>query len=91
MTEALPEVSTKLFGHTDALTDMLAQLAEGKLAHGWLISGARGTGKATLATHFARSVLSGEEPAYILPDHPVFRRVAARSHADLLVVEPKFD
>jgi DNA polymerase-3 subunit delta' len=91
MSESEPRLSPKLHGHGEALAQMLADFNEGTLAHGWLISGARGTGKATLAYHFARAALSGEMPEFISPDHPVFRRVAALSHADLLVVEPKYD
>lgn len=86
-----PRITEKLHGHGEALAGMLADWKEGTLAHGWLISGARGIGKATLAYHFARAVLSGEEPQYLTPEHKVFRRVAAGSHTDLLVVEPKFD
>lgn len=91
MSELEPRLSEKLFGHQEALAQMLGDWREGTLAHGWLISGARGTGKATLAYHFARAVLAGEEPEFLTPEHKVFRRVAALSHADLLVVEPKFD
>lgn len=91
MSEAEPRQSEKLYGHGEALAKMLADWREGTLAHGWLISGAKGTGKATLAYHFARAVLSGEDPEYITSEHKVFRRVVAGSHADLLVVEPKFD
>ncbi len=91
MSEWEPRFSEKLYGHTEALAAMLSDWREGTLAHGWLISGAKGTGKATLAYHFARAVLSGDAPEYITSEHKVFRRVAALSHADLLVVEPKFD
>lgn len=66
----------------------------GKLHHAWLLSGARGIGKATLAFRFARYVLaagpeteSDEAPLYLAPDDPVFRRVASGGHADLLTVE----
>ena len=86
-----PRITEKLYGHQEALAQMLADWRAGTLAHGWLISGAKGTGKATLAYHFARAVLAGEAPEFIDTEHKVFRRVAAGSHADLLVVEPKFD
>lgn len=86
-----PRSSEKLYGHQAALAQLVADWKDGTLAHGWLITGAKGTGKATLAYHFARAILAGEEPEFITADHKVFRRVAALSHADLLVVEPKFD
>ena len=66
----------------------------GKLHHAWLLSGARGIGKATLAFRFARYVLAASPetesdgaPLYLAPDHPVFRRVASGGHADLLTLE----
>lgn len=91
MNGAGPRHSEMLVGHQAALDAMLSGWRAGRLAHGWLISGARGTGKATLAYHFARAVLSGDAPEDLSPQHPVFRRVAAGSHTDLLVVEPVFD
>ena len=64
--------------------------------HAWLITGPEGIGKATLAYRFARRLLAGlpDDPAAGLaldPSHPVFRRVAAASHADLLSVERAWD
>ena len=62
--------------------------------HAWLITGAPGIGKATLAYRFARRLLAGVHPGDslgIAPASPVFRRVAAASHADLLTVEREWD
>jgi DNA polymerase-3 subunit delta' len=62
--------------------------------HAWLITGPDGVGKATLAFRFARRLLAGLSDADTLaldPAHPVFRRVAAGSHADLLTVERAYD
>ena len=55
--------------------------------HAWLIVGPEGVGKATLAYHFARMVLAeaGERQS-IDREHPVFRKVAALSHPNLLVI-----
>lgn len=89
MTEHSPKTATALFGHDEAESVLLRGLAEGKLAHGWIISGPPGIGKATLAYRFARTLLAGEEG--ISENHPVFRRIVAGSHADMLVVEPLFD
>ncbi|NBO18875.1 MAG: DNA polymerase III subunit delta', partial [Proteobacteria bacterium] len=86
-----PRHSTKLMGHGQALSQLVEQWQGGKLAHGWLITGPKGIGKATLAYHFARALLAGEEPEFVGEGHPVFRRVAAGSHTDLLVIEPLFD
>lgn len=89
MDELTPRTNSVLFGHDAAETSLFTDYESGKLAHGWLITGPQGIGKATLAYRFARTLLSGEKN--IGAEHPVFRRIAAESHMDLLVVEPAFD
>lgn len=91
MAELTPRTNTALFGHDEAEATLLQDLTSGRLAHGWIISGPRGIGKATLAYRFARSLLAGEHPADMDSNHPVFLRVAAGSHVDLLVMEPLYD
>ena len=57
--------------------------------HAWLLVGPEGIGKATLAYRFARSVLAevrAELRTAIDREHPVFRKVAALSHPNLLVI-----
>jgi len=78
-----PRTNTALFGHDEAQALLMQDFASGKLAHGWIISGPRGIGKATLAYKFARALLGGGEGAH--------RRMIAGSHADLLVVEQAYD
>ena len=86
---ASPKTNPLLIGHEAALALLMQGLTEGKLAHGWILSGAEGIGKATLAYRFARTLLSGKTE---LDEHdPIFKRVAAGSHSDLLVIEPLFD
>lgn len=94
-----------LYGHAAAERALLDAYLGGRLPHAWLLCGARGIGKATLAFRFARFVLSqgGEgggglfgaaaPPASLglASDHPVFRRVASGGHADLLTVERQVD
>jgi DNA polymerase III subunit delta' len=91
MSELSPRSNTQLYGHAEAESQLLRDYASGKLAHGWLLSGPRGIGKATLAYRFARTLLTGEAPEEIHAEHPVFRRMVAGSHADMLVIEPKYD
>ena len=64
--------------------------ASGRLHHAWLITGTEGIGKATLAYRLARALLAGRGPGDDLqmdPADPVFRRVAAGTHAGLMTVE----
>jgi DNA polymerase-3 subunit delta' len=85
-----PRANPLLLGHEAAEAAAAAAMRGGRLHHAWLISGPAGIGKATFAFRFARRLLAGmpEGPSLELPEgHPVFRRVAAASHADLLTVE----
>jgi DNA polymerase-3 subunit delta' len=65
-----------------------------RLHHAWLITGPDGVGKATLAYRFARRLLAGlrdGEDLSVPESHPVFRRIAAGAHADLLTIEREWD
>ena len=85
-----PRANPLLLGHAEAEATILDAIRAGRMHHAWLITGPEGVGKATLAYRFARRLLAGrpvEESLALDPGHPVFRRVAAGSHADLLTVE----
>lgn len=86
-----PRTNTQLFGHEQTEAMLLRDLAAGKLAHGLIFSGQRGIGKATLAYRFARALLSGRGDMQLPPEHPIFHRIVANSHADLLVIELLYD
>jgi DNA polymerase-3 subunit delta' len=87
-----PRENDRLIGHVPAQTAILEALRGGRLHHAWLISGADGVGKATLAYRFARRLLAGGGKTLdMAPSDPVFRRVAAGTHADLLTVEREWD
>jgi DNA polymerase III subunit delta' len=70
-------------------------MRSGRMHHAWLVTGPDGVGKATLAYRFARRLLAGTptdaDTLALEPTHPVFRRVAASAHADLLTVELTYD
>ena len=53
-----PRENPDLIGHEEAEASLAAAVASGRLAHGWLITGPRGIGKATLAFRFARYLLA---------------------------------
>ena len=92
-----PRTTAVLFGHTGAESALLAAYRSGRVPHAFLIVGARGIGKATLAYRMARFVLAHPNPAAaeveaasslaVDPEHPVARRVAAQAQGDLLVLE----
>jgi DNA polymerase-3 subunit delta' len=79
-----PREVDRLFGHEAALSEFAEALKSGRMHHAWLIVGPEGIGKATLAYRFARSVLADGED--VTRQHPVFRKVAALSHPNLLVI-----
>jgi DNA polymerase III subunit delta' len=89
-----PRANPTLLGHETAEATLVEALRAGRLHHAWLITGPEGVGKATLAFRFARRLLAGtpdDDTLALNPAHPVFRRVKAGSHADLLTVERGFD
>ena len=93
----LPRSTAVLYGHGEAERALLDAYRGGRLPHAWLISGAAGIGKATLAYRMARFVLAHPEPRTnavatvrslaVDPEHPVARRIAAQAQGDLLVLE----
>lgn len=94
MTAPDPRANPILLGHTAAEATMAEAARAGRLHHAWLITGPDGIGKATLAFRFARRLLAGMPETNDLaldPAHPVFRRVAASAHADLLTIALAYD
>ncbi|MBK1668042.1 DNA polymerase III subunit delta' [Rhodovibrio sodomensis] len=94
-----PRQTSDLLGHGDGEKVLLRAWSSGRLPHAWLVTGARGIGKATLAYRFGKFVLSGggaggglfgdgPDSLGLDPDHPVSRQVAAGSHPDIFALEP---
>ena len=96
-----PRETPQLIGQGAAEQGFLEAFNTGRLHHGWLITGPRGVGKATLAWRIARFLLAtpleddgglfGDAPPQpttldIDPDHPVARRIAAGSDPGLYLV-----
>jgi DNA polymerase-3 subunit delta' len=89
-----PRENPDLLGHEAAEQIWSQARASGRLHHAWLITGSQGIGKATLAYRLARSLLAGRRPGeslYLDPADPVFRRIAAGTHAGLMTVERSLD
>jgi DNA polymerase III subunit delta' len=76
---------------------LLNAYRSGRIPHAWLIGGAQGIGKATLAYRMARFVLAHRDPGAsvvqraeslrVEPSDPVARLVAAGTHGGLLTLE----
>src|SRR5579872_2255948 len=89
-----PRANPLLLGHEKAELALVEAMRSRRMHHAWLITGPDGVGKATLAYRFARRLLAGmpaEDSLALEPTHPVFRRIAAGGHADLLTVELAYD
>ena len=89
--------TVSLYGHQDAEATLLDAYRGGQCPHAWLIGGAHGIGKATLAFRFARFVLAHPIPSAasvrsasslaIDAADPTARHIAAGTHGGLLVLE----
>ena len=95
-----PRETARLFGQDAAEAAFLSAYTSGRLHHGWLLTGPRGVGKATLAWRIARFLLA-TPPAQddglfgaplpptsldIDPDHPVSRRMLAGAEPGLVSI-----
>lgn len=85
-----PRETFSFVGHDEQERAMADALTGGRMHHAWLIVGAKGLGKATLAYRFARVALGaardGPRPLDVDPDSQVARMIAALSHPDLFVL-----
>lgn len=93
-----PRETRDLFGQTQAEADFLDAFGAGRLHSGWLITGPRGVGKATLAWKIATFLLSdpevglfGDPTLAIDPDHPDARLVQAGAHPRLSLIRRPWD
>jgi len=92
-----PEESNLWLGDPGAEQTLLDAYRSGRMHHAWLLCGPRGIGKATLAYRFARFVLAHPDPTAsdvasatslsVDPEDAAFRKVAARAHPNLLVLQ----
>lgn len=97
-----PRETARLFGQDTAEAGFLDAFNAGRLHHAWLLTGPRGTGKATLAWRIARFLLAtpmdagdglfgdappAHESLEVSPEHPVARRILARSEPGLFTIK----
>ena len=93
-----PRETATLFGQAKAEADFLEAFAAGRLHSGWLITGPRGVGKATLAWKIATFLLAdpeiglfGDPTLAVDPDHPDARLIQAGAHPRLSLIRRPWD
>ena len=97
-----PRDTIRLIGQTTAEDTFLSAYNRGRLHHGWLVTGPRGIGKATLCWRLARFLLATPEDdgMFALPPpttldipetHPVFNRTRALSEPRLFLLRRPWD
>ena len=98
-----PRETVNLYGHEAAQAEFLSAFNTGRLHHGWMITGPRGVGKATLAWKLARFLLATPEDdggmfapekpdtLDIDADHPVARRMRALAEPRLFLLRRPWD
>ncbi|HEY0213890.1 MAG TPA: DNA polymerase III subunit delta' [Paenirhodobacter sp.] len=88
-----PRDTAHLFGQARAEADFLDAFNTGRLHHGWMLTGPRGVGKATLAWRIARFLLTRpatDAPPRTLdsdPESPVARRIRAGAEPGIFVLK----
>ncbi len=94
-----PRETVHLFGQDRAAKAFLTAQASGRLHHGWLITGPKGVGKATLAWRIARFMLDGRitpdspeaDLLFMDPEDPLFRKLVALSDPRLMLIRRPYD
>ncbi|MTH65011.1 DNA polymerase III subunit delta' [Paracoccus shanxieyensis] len=88
-----PRDADRVLGQNHAVQDFLSAAQVGRLHHGWLLTGPRGTGKATLAWAMAKWLLSEGDTDSLQtdPDAPVVRRIRALSEPRLQLIRKPVD
>lgn len=97
----LPNEQTRLVGHRKTELALLEAYRSERLHHAWILGGAKGIGKATLAFRFAKFIVAnpdrfGPEIAAAtdlsVPEgHPVLRQVSAGGHPNILHLRRPWD
>ena len=96
-----PRETAELFGQGRAESILLDAYRSGRLPHAWILGGAEGVGKATLAWRFARFLLAHPDPAsaavrgaadlWVSPEAPAARQIANLSHGNIALLRREWD
>lgn len=93
-----PRQTAALFGQAQAEAGFLDAFTAGRLHSGWLITGPRGVGKATLAWKIATFLLAdqptglfGDPSLAVDPEHPDARLIQSGAHPRLSLIRRPWD
>ncbi len=88
-----PRHTSRIIGQDPAIAAFTEAARSGRLHHAWLLTGPRGTGKATLAWAIARWLLSGSDSddLSVPADAPETRRISALSEPRLQLIRRPWD
>lgn len=88
-----PRMAPRVIGQAPAVADFVSAARSHRLHHGWLITGPRGVGKATLAWSIARWLLTGaaSDDLTVPADAPAARRIAALSDPNVMLIRRPWD
>lgn len=88
-----PREAAEVIGQDGAVRDFLAAAQAQRLHHGWLLTGPRGSGKATLAWAIAKWLIAGGAPDRLAvpPETSAVRRICALSEPRLHLVRRPVD
>jgi len=93
-----PRETAVLYGQNAAQAEFLAAQGSGRMHSGWLVTGPRGVGKATLAWRIATFLLSAPEPGMfgdptldVDPQHPDARLIQSGAHPRLSLIRRPWD
>jgi DNA polymerase III subunit delta' len=85
---------TEILGHDDTIAAFLSAMRGPKMHHGWLLTGAQGVGKASVAMALAKRLLAEAAGPPIAGEgldtpanHPIGKLVDAFSHPDFVLLE----
>ncbi|WP_434051812.1 MAG: DNA polymerase III subunit delta' [Roseibium sp.] len=97
----LPNEQMHLFGHRGTEKSLLDAYRSQRLHHAWILGGAKGIGKATLAFRFAKFIVvnpdrfgagvSAATDLSVPADHPVSRQMTAGGHPNILHLRRPWD
>ena len=77
-----------LMGQETVVQRLQRAIISGRVAHAYLITGASGSGKKTLAVAFAQALFCTDQPGSACGTCSDCRRVEAGNHPDMIIIEP---